>query len=445
MGGRNRTGGAGLDPVHVHIKSLAHGGDGVATLPDGRTVFVAGACPGDEADIELTASHDRWAKARIVTLRVASADRIEPRCPYFGVCGGCQWQHITYEVQLAAKRQALVDALERIGGLTEPPVAEAVPSPSGYGYRNKIELTSGPEQGGTVFGFTRVGSHDLVRISECHLLPEASRTLPKALAGALRFSASRGASGVLRAALRVSRDGEVSVDLWSAGGPFPRAAVARVVKESTGATTVTRVIVRGDLKARDVSKVEVLAGPGAWTETLGEDRYLVSAPSFFQVNTRAAELLRAEALSALSLDGTMRVADLYAGVGTFTLPMARLAGSVTAVEGSRHALGDLRRNLERAGVDADVAPGDAARVVPELGHLDAVLIDPPRTGLSESAVSSLVAAGPQRLVYVSCDPATLARDVAVLVAHGYTARRFVPVDLFPQTYHLETVALFERT
>jgi 23S rRNA (uracil1939-C5)-methyltransferase len=248
----------------------------------------------------------------------------------------------------------------------------------------------------------------------------------------------------MRVTVRVATSGEVSVDLWTAPGPFPRAVFARVIGEATGARTVTRVIARGKLERRDIANVEVLAGPGAWAEKLDSDRYLVSAPSFFQANTAAAELLRRAALEMLALDGTMRAADLYAGVGTFTLPMARAAGDIVAVEGSRFALNDLRRNAERADVHVDVVPGDAAHALGELGHLDAALVDPPRSGLSENAIRALLDARIERIVYVSCDPATLARDLHRLAAGGYAARRFQAFDLFPQTYHLETVALLER-
>ncbi len=432
-----------MEHARVTIQSLAHGGDGVARLEDGRAVFVRLACPGDDATIQVTESHDRWARGELLTLHVPSADRVEPECPYFGTCGGCQWQHVSYERQLDAKHSSVAENLRRIGGIAEPDVEPVIPSPDVYGYRNKIELSVGTGPRGPVFGFMRAGSSDVLPIDECRLLPPRSRRLPKALSGALRFVASRGALDIQRVALRVSSTGEVSVDLWTGPGPFPRAAVARVVAESTGAATVTRVVFRGALERRDISQVEVLAGRGAWSEKIDGDRYLVSAPSFFQVNTAAASRLRARALEMLAADGTMRVGDLYSGAGTFTLPIVRAAGEVVAVEGSRHALADLRRNLERAGLWADIVPGDAAHALAELGHLDAALIDPPRSGLADSAMRALESARIDRIVYVSCDPATLARDVKRLTAAGYVGARFAPVDLFPQTYHIETIALLE--
>lgn len=416
----------------------------MARLDDGRVIFVPGTCPGDEITAQVTAERDRWVEGAVVSLDTPSPDRVRPECPYFGVCGGCQWQHVSYEAQMRAKHANVVESLRRIGRIADPAVAPVVPSPDTYGYRNRIELSAGPGPRGTAFGFVRADGQGIVPVDSCHLLPAKHRRLPRALTGALKFVSSRGALEIERVALRVSSRGEVSVSLWTPPGPFPRSAVARVIAESTGATTVSRVIARGPIERRDIAQVEVLAGAGAWTERLGGDSYLVSPPSFFQVNTKAAGALRAAALEFLDADGTSDVADLYAGVGTFTLPMARVSGTVRAVEGSRFALTDLRRNLERAGLDADVVPGDAAHALPQLGHLDAALIDPPRSGLSNAAMRALVDARIDRIVYVSCDPATLARDVRHLADAGYTPERFAPIDLFPQTYHVETVAVLTR-
>lgn len=432
-----------MEHERVIVESLAHGGDGVARLADGRTVFIPYACPGDELTVRITEDHGRWLRGTFDEIITPSPERVIAPCPYFGTCGGCQWQHISYAAQTTAKRQMLIDALTRIGHLRDPAVDATVPSPSDYGYRNKIEL--GVDAGGRklLVGFKRIHSNELLPIDACLLLPRAAQRLPKSVAGALRFLSSRGAEGIVRVAVRVSSSGQRAVDVWTTPGPFPRAAAARVLAESTGAQTVTRTIVRGDPERRDIAGVEVYSGGGMWRERLGGHDYTVSAPSFFQVNTKAADLLRQAAVGMLEADGTMRVADLYAGAGTFTLPLAEAAGEVVAVEASRYALSDLRRNLDEAGLDADVVPGDAAYALPDLGHLDAALIDPPRAGLSEKALAALLKARIGRVVYVSCDPPTLARDVSRLSEAGYAATRFVPIDLFPQSYHLETVALLE--
>jgi len=434
-----------VEEADVRVSSLAHGGDGVGRLADGRTVFVNGGCPGDLARVRIREDHDRWARGDAVELIEPSPDRVEPPCPYFGACGGCQWQHIAYGHQTAAKHAILTETLRRIGHLEDPGVEDTVPSPAHYGYRNKVELSAVAQPRGLALGFTRMGTAELMAVDACLLLPQQQQGLPKALAGALRFLASRGATGIVRASIRASSAGEVAVDVWTLAGPFPRAAAARVVADSTGARTVTRVIVRGAPERREIAQVEILAGPPVWHETLAGDHYVVSAPSFFQVNTAAAIRLRSLVADMVGADGSTRVADLYAGVGTFTLPLARSGGATVAVEASRWALSDLKRNLDRAGLSAEIVPGDAAHALPTLGHLDTVLMDPPRSGLSDATMRALAENRAGRLVYVSCDPATLARDVARLRDAGYTPVRFVPVDLFPQTYHLETVALLERS
>lgn len=434
-----------MDRARTTIQSLAHGGDGVTRLADGRTAFVAASCPGDVVTLEVTEDHGRWVKARIAELIEPSPDRVVPPCPYIGLCGGCQWQHVAYAAQLAEKRRTLVDALTRIGRVADPDVAETIASPAEYGYRNKIELAVSGSGSTLKVGFARAGSTDVVPVDDCLLLAGSRSRMPKSLAGALRFLMTRGDTRIVRSALRVSAAGEIAVDIRTTPGPFPRSLAARVLSEATGARTVTRTMVRGTGDARDIAGVEVLAGPGNWNERLGGDRYRVSPPSFFQVNTGAATLLRGVALDALGVDGTMRVADLYAGVGTFTLPIARAAGETVAVEASKHALADLRHNLDAAGLDADIVPGDAAYALPDIGYVDAALIDPPRSGISDRAMHALIAAHVPRIVYVSCDPATLARDVARLAEAGYAPERFAPVDLFPQTYHLETVAVLTAT
>lgn len=428
--------------MRLAIKRLAYGGDGVAVASDGRTVFVPGTCPGDVVEAEVVQDHRRYLKARLVDVVEPSTERTTPTCPYFGACGGCHWQHVSYPEQTTWKRQAVADALTRIGGVRTE-VEPTIPSPRPYGYRNKIELLPGHDGGRLTLGFARAGTPEVVPIRACPLLPEGSSTLPGALAGALRFIAGRTETPVLRVAIRVASAGEAEVDIWTPPSPFPRGLAAKALVDATGARTVTRVVVRGPASARAVRKVEVLVGLGFWTETLGVDRYVVSAPSFFQVNSGAAEHLRTLVCDIVRHPAPARVVDAYAGVGTFTLPLARMT-QVTAIESSSYALHDLRRNLDRARLEADVIPGDAAYALPGVRDADLVLVDPPRSGLSPKVIEAIIRSMAPRVVYVSCDPTTLARDAARLVSAGYTVERAIPVDLFPQTYHVETVVLFSR-
>lgn len=428
------------------IDGLAHGGSAVARAADGRVVFVREACPGDVVDVQVTADRGSYLEGTIARIETPSDDRRTPPCPYFGVCGGCQWQHIAYNVQTEAKRQQVIDALSRIGKIPDAPVEETLTGRKPYGYRNRLEFRVGADpQGRPVLGLTEAGSDRIVPIEACLLLPDRVKRAPKALGGALRYLSGRAELDIDRVALRVaSHTRDIEVDLWGPPGPFPRQAVARTLADAVKPTCVTRVLVKDDPKHRADLKVEVLSGAGHWKERLAGHTFRVSAPSFFQVNTEAAETLVATVLSRLEPDGTDRVLDLYAGVGTFTLPLAELAGEVVAIEGAGSSVRDLNANIESAGVWADVMPGNAARALAEAGRFDTAVVDPPRAGMSPDVLRALIATRARKVCYVSCDPATLARDAAGLVDAGYRLTSAVPIDLFPQTWHVETVAVFER-
>jgi len=432
--------------TQLYIESLAYGGDAIAHLDDGRAAFVTGGCPGDTVDAEITSDQGRFVRATVREVLEPSPDRVKPPCPYFGACGGCNWQHVSYDVQLASKRTAVVDALTRIGRVVaDSLVAETVPSPQQYNYRNKVELVVDMTTGRPRLGFHRAGSDGFVPVDSCLLLPAAHIRDPKALSGALRYIAGEQDLGITRVGIRVaSHTKDVEIALWTSPGVFPRRMAATTLGTAVNATSIVRVLVKGESKARKVTGVEVLAGAGSWRERLLGTMMTISAPSFFQVNTKAAEKLLGLALEGLAVDGTDRVLDLYSGAGTFTLPLAEIAGETVAVESASSAVKDLRRNLENAQVWADVIGGDASRELVTIGHVDALVVDPPRSGLHPEAVESIAATGASRIAYISCDPTTLARDAKALMENGYRLEVATPVDLFPQTYHVETVAIFTR-
>lgn len=432
-----------MEDLTLRIDTLAYGGEAVARAEDGRAVFVTGGCPGDVVRARVLADKGRFLRAEVAEVLEPSPDRVAAPCPYFGRCGGCRWQHVAYRVQREAKRAAVADALRRLGHL-ETEVAETVPSGRPYHYRNRIELHPTLAEGRFKLGYVAADGSGVLPVDLCLLQPKALLKAPKALAGALAYLSKGTDLGVVRVGLKAAVNRrDVEVVLWTVPGPFPRGTVAKVLKDALASASVSRVLTR-DVAARDVAGVEALAGKGRWRERLGGRTYGVSAPSFFQVNTGAAERLAELVMEAAEVDGSDRVLDLYAGVGTFTLPLAEVAGQVVAVESQGYAVRDLRRNLEDAMLDADVAPGDAAHVLPELGTFDVAVVDPPRAGLRPDALEALLGTRPRRVVYVSCDPATLARDARALSDAGFTLTGVTPVDLFPQTYHVETVARFER-
>ena len=268
----------------------------------------------------------------------------------------------------------------------------------------------------------------------------------RSVAGALSYLSGSHGLDLERVGIRVSRrTKDVEVALWDRPGPFPRAQVAKVLQDALTPSSVVRVMQKGPAKARRIAGVECLSGAGSWSEIVGSARMRVSAPSFFQVNTKGAEKLVALVMEALDPQSHEAAMDLYCGAGTFTLPLARRAGFVSAVESYGPAVRDLRRNLETAGLEnVDPIGGDAGREFPDT-DADVIVVDPPRAGLDADVVRRLSEQPARAIAYVSCDPATLARDLARFDEIGvFAPARVTPVDLFPQTYHVETVTLLER-
>ncbi len=434
----------------LHIDSLAYGSAAVAHDENGKTVFVAGAAPGDTVRTEIDTEKKSFSCGHVLEVIEAGPARVAPVCPVAGTCGGCPWQHIAYEAQLAAKRANAVSALVRIGrfdaAAAEELIAECVPSKKQMGYRNKLEMGTAIGDDGTLqVGLFREGSHELESPATCPLCAKPIQKAPKALRGALRYmQGSTGNLGIYRIGVRASvRANSTEVALWTRPGSFPRSAVAKTLGSALHTTSIVRVMADPG-KIRKIKGVEVLCGKGFWEEELGGFEYKVSAPSFFQVNTAQAEQLVHLALAGLEITETDSVADLYCGVGTFTIPLAQLAGQVLGVESAGSSVRDLRRNAEENDVWVEVIGGDSARELPEMGHLDALLVDPPRAGLAPGVIDSIAAAAPTRMAYISCDASTWARDAALLDDAGYRLKQATPVDLFPQTYHCEIVSIFVR-
>ncbi|MBR2803584.1 MAG: class I SAM-dependent RNA methyltransferase, partial [Eggerthellaceae bacterium] len=267
---------------------------------------------------------------------------------------------------------------------------------------------------------------------------------PKALRGAIRYAQGDQDLGIFRVGVRHSMvTGELEVALWTKPGSFPRGLFAKTLSTAVKTTSVVRVLADPG-KARKIKGVEILDGRGYWRERIGDVLYSTQAPSFFQVNTAQAGKLVSFVLEGLGdLDGAY-VADLYAGGGTFSIPLALAGADVVAVESAKSSVRDLRFNADSNGVDIDVVGGDAARELAMLEDLDALVVDPPRAGLADGVVDDIASTGAATVAYVSCDPATWARDVARFEQAGYQLRSAQPVDMFPQTYHVEVVSFFDR-
>ena len=436
----------------LKVERMAYGADAIAHTSEGKTVFVSGAVAGDVVRARLVTDGDTFARAQTIELLEGSPDRVMPACPYASVCGGCPWAALSYDAQRSAKRANVIDSLVRIGHMdstrAESLVAPCESPSDPWGYRNKIELGVSHAKGRTTIGMhTREGAGtDVIKVTQCPLLDKRHAKLVKAVSGALTYLSGSQRLDIERVGIRASRrTKDIEIALWTKTGAFPRAQVAKVLADAAKATSIVRVLLKGTQKARKVSGVERLSGKGYWEERIGDETMAVSAPSFFQVNTAGAERLVRLVTEGLTLDEDDEAMDLYCGAGTFTLPLARRTGFVSAVESYGPAVRDLRRNLERAHLDnVDAVGGDAGREFPET-DADVIVVDPPRAGLAEDVVRQLSDQPARAIAYVSCDPATLARDIARFEEAGvFFPASVTPVDLFPQTFHVETVCLLER-
>ena len=431
----------------VKVERMAYSADAVGHLPDGKTVFVEGGAPGDVVEVEVVEERKTFARARIARIVEASPVRVAPASAVDLACGTAPWQHLAYEAQVQAKRDNVVDALERTAHL-DAAVAESLVQPCvackrEWGYRNKLELGCFADESGRFsVGFHREGSDELVSADSSGLVHKQIQKLPKALRGAIRYAQGSRDLGIHRIGVRHSlATGDLEVALWTKPGAFPRSTFAKAITSACKATGVIRVLAEPG-KARKVKGVEVLEGRGRWRERVGDVELAAQAPAFFQVNTAQAKRLVDLVIQGLGdVDGAY-IADLYSGGGMFSVPLALAGAEVVAVESSGPAVRDLRHNADANGVDIEVIGGDAARELQTLGELDALVVDPPRAGLAESVVGDIAAAAPERLAYVSCNPSTWARDVERLGHAGYKLVEATPVDLFPQTYHVELVSFF---
>ncbi len=408
------------ESIVLELTAMAHGGRALGRH-HGQVIFVPYAIPGEVVEVEVVESSRHWAQARLVKVLEPSPHRVAPPCPYFGPegCGGCQFQHIAYEAQVEFKRQVVVDQLARVGGLREVHVQEAIGAAEPWGYRNHAQFRITPEGR---LGFLAANSHDVIPVQEClildPLLDELWAALDIVWPQLHRVSLRCGsATGDLMVVFELERyeDFDIEVDL-----------------------PVSCVLLLAD------GEPVVLIGNSYLTEHVAGRDYRISAGSFFQVNTAGAEALVALVREYLAPAKDETLVDLYCGVGLFGLALAGDVARVVGVEADPGAAADFRVNAQEFD-HVELLEERAETALRHVeGTVDLVVLDPPRSGAGPAVIEEIVRLSPRRVVYVSCDPATLARDARHLVGSGYQLRKVQPVDLFPQTYHIESVALFAR-
>ncbi len=407
-----------MQTLDITLTGMAYGGDAFGRDANGRMIFVPFAIPGERIQAEIVETHKRWARARLVKVLKASPERVAPRCRHFTDCGGCHYQHMPYQIQLKSKAEIVRSQLERLGGFEDPPVETIIASQSPWNTRNHLKFSLTPDGR---LGFNAPGSNRVVPIDECHLPePNLASLWPRLDLETIQ--------GLKRITLRTGIEGERMLILH--GDDDPDVNVTTDLPAS-----VVWLSPRG---------MTVLAGEGFLTIDVLDRAFKVSANSFFQVHTALAGEVVQHVLEALRFQPGETILDLYAGVGLFSAFLAQKGVRVVAVEESPVACADFENNLaEFDHVELYEAPVEVA--LPAIHtHPSAVIVDPPRVGLSLDAIKQLINLSSPLLVYVSCDPATLARDGQRLVKAGYQLERCTPIDMFPQTYHIETLSIWRR-
>ena len=410
----------------ITLTTFTYGGEALGRLDDGRAVFVPFGLPGENIRVRLTQEKKNFARGEIVEILESSPDRIDAKCKHFAECGGCHYQNLPYEKQLEAKTDILADQLKRIGKIDNPPVRPMVACSNPWNYRNHVQfsLTENGKLG--YVSYRPVGDMPSVRgevipITECHLPETAINNFwPQ-----LDFEA---ATNIERVSLRTGVDGDLMLVLESESPEPPELEIEAGISVIHLYAGNTVVMAGSDHIVMDI---------------LGRD-FKVSAASFFQVNTEMAGKMVEYLMAQLPISRSTVLLDVYCGVGLFSAFFAPKCKTVIGIEVSESACEDFTINLDEFD-NVELYEAEAQAVIP---HLDAkpdiVLVDPPRAGLDKAVVDGLPKMAPSHVAYISCDPSTLARDAARLANGGYRLKEVTPFDIFPQTYHIESISIFER-
>ncbi len=445
----------------LHIERLSSDGSGVAHSADGEAVFVPGTAPGDEARVRIVKDCGRYAFGILDELLTPSPDRIPVDCPVAGPCGGCSLRHLDYAAELRAKQESVLDAFRRIGGL-EVPVLDILPSPEVDRYRNKVQFPVGVDKNGVpCIGFFAGRTHRIVPCPDCKLQPGVLNEIGNALCAffaqqGIRPYDEQSGKGLVRHIFlrRGAHSGQIMVCLVCTRAKLPHAEqLCTALREQFPA--ISTILLNVNAKNTNVilgGENHILYGPGYIEDTLCGVPVRLGPLSFYQVNTLAAERLYGVAAQYAQLTPDDTLLDLYCGMGTIGLSMADQCRELIGVEIVPEAIESAKANAARMGETVAAKSrffcADAGQAATQLAaeglHPDIVMLDPPRKGCDEATLSAVVRMAPRRVVYVSCNPATAARDAAWLEKNGYHAEKVQPVDLFPRTKHCEAVLLLTK-
>ncbi|NGP46091.1 23S rRNA (uracil(1939)-C(5))-methyltransferase RlmD [Bacillaceae bacterium SIJ1] len=437
------------------VEDLTHEGAGVAKV-DGFPVFVPKALPAEDITLKIVKVKKNFAFGRLVETHQASSDRVEAPCPVFGECGGCQLQHLSYEGQLAYKQRQVTETLKRLGGLEDVVVHPTIGMEDPWSYRNKVQTPVGERNSSLIAGFYKQRSHELVDLDVCMIQNEANDDVVQGVRAiaetyGIRAYDEKTHKGTLRHILvrNAKTTGEQMVTLVTKNATLPnKANIIRDIREQY--PSVVSIVQNVNPKRTNVilgAETNVLWGKETIRDEIDGVSFDISSLSFYQVNPVQTEKLYEKALKYASLTGEETVIDAYCGIGTISLFLARKAKHVYGVEIVPEAIEDAKKNAVLNDIDnATFAAGKAEDVMPTWQkqgiHADVIVVDPPRKGCDDALLQTMLTMKPNRIVYVSCNPATLARDLATLTNSGaYEVKEVQPVDMFPQTTHVECCAL----
>ncbi|AFZ42507.1 23S rRNA m(5)U-1939 methyltransferase [Halothece sp. PCC 7418] len=441
--------------IEVEITDLSDRADGVGRW-EGRVVFVPDTVTGDRALVRLVRVKPQYAYGQVQELLTPSEHRIRPQCIVADKCGGCQWQHIDLAYQQKAKEQVILDALQRIGGFADPPLAPILSSPSGLNYRNKVTYPlQRSAEGNVQAGYYRKGSHKLVNLNQC---PVQDSRLDPFLAQIKQdieaqgwgiYNESRGTGKLRHLALRIGRKtGQVLLTLISTDDNLEGLEAQAQTWLNTFPQLVGVCLNENPQRNNIIfgKETRCIAGKAEIEEEFAGLTFFLSPNTFFQVNTETAEALCELILDQLALTGTETVVDAYCGIGTFTLPFARHAKTVIGIESQESAIAQAERNAQHNQIEnVTFQVGKVESLLPQLEMTpDLVFLDPPRKGCDRAVLETLTQTKPQQIVYLSCRPATLARDLKQLASAGYKITLVQPADFFPQTAHVECAVFLEQ-
>ena len=441
----------------VEITGLGSAGEGVGKI-DGFTVFVLGALPKETVNIRLSVVKKSYAVGELLSIVQASPDRVEPRCPIFAECGGCQLQHLSYAAQLASKREKVEQAIKRIGHLADVAVFDVLGEDNPWYYRNKMMFPVSGIAGKATIGCYAKSSHVVVNAQDCFIQHETNNLIMNIVRAWLNEYKvmpynEKSQQGVIRHVMgRVGvKTGDIMVALVSKEEKIPHIdkLIQALSEQLTGLKSVVQFVKKENTNVVLAGKERLLYGEKFIQDKIGAFVFNISAKSFFQVNSLQTEALYNKAIKLAALTGEQTVIELYCGTGTISLFLAQKAKKVIGIEIVEQAIRDAQKNAVNNGCrNVEFIVGDVAEKLPKLVQqgvkADVLVVDPPRAGCDKRVLESILTIKAKKLVYISCNPASLARDLAILSDGGYKVKTVQPVDMFPMTSHVEVITKLIR-